>query len=105
MFIRLTLRKKGTEDKPIYLNPSLFTAIRNEAEYTRIDTVDSIWNVLETPQEIMKGIEEEATIRTKEIECKGGNALNNILIFFLGSIFGTLVALMVFAMFHLNDND
>ena len=35
----------------------------------------------------------------------GGNVLNNILIFFLGSIFGTLVALMVFAMFHLNDDD
>ncbi len=96
MFIRLTLRKKGSEDKPIYLNPSLFTAIRNEAEYTRIDTVDSIWNVLETPQEIIRLINESY---------EGGNILNNILIFFLGSVFGTLVALMVFAMFHLNDND
>lgn len=98
MFIRLTLRKKGTEDKPIYLNPSLFTAIRNEAEYTRIDTVDSIWNVLETPQEIVEALD-------TKVKVTGRGKMNNILIFFLGSIFGTLVALMVFAMFHLNDND
>ncbi len=98
MFIRLTLRKKGSEDKPIYLNPSLFTAIRNEAEYTRIDTVDSIWNVLETPQEIVKALDTNVKVTER-------SGMNNILIFFLGSIFGTLVALMVFAMFHLNDND
>lgn len=98
MFIRLTLRKKGTEDKPIYLNPSLFTAIRNEAEYTRIDTVDSIWNVQETPQEIVEALDTNVKVTER-------SEMNSILIFFLGSIFGTLVALMVFAMFHLNDND
>ncbi len=98
MFVRLTLRKNGSEDKPIYLNPSLFTAIRNEATYTRIDTVDSIWNVLETPQEIVKALDTNVKVTER-------SEMNNILIFFLGSIFGTLVALMVFAMFHLNDND
>lgn len=98
MFVRLTLRKKGSEDKPIYLNPSLFTAIRNEAEYTRIDTVDSIWDVLETPQEIVEALDTNVKVTER-------SGMNSILIFFLGSIFGTLVALMVFAMFHLNDND
>jgi hypothetical protein len=36
---------------------------------------------------------------------KRGDQVSGILIFFLGAIFGTMVALMVFAMMHLNDND
>ena len=36
---------------------------------------------------------------------KRGDQVSSILIFFLGAIFGTMVALMVFAMMHLNDND
>jgi hypothetical protein len=94
MFAKFTLR----EDKPIYLNPLLVTAIKNEATHARIDTVDGVWNVLETPQEIVEALNTNVKVAER-------SGMSNILIFFLGSIFGTLVALMVFAMFHLNDND
>ena len=59
MFIKLTAWKSDSKDgEPIYLNPLTITSIRAEdASITHVGTVDGIWFVKETPEEIMNQVE------------------------------------------------
>ena len=59
MLIKLTAWKSDSKDgEPIYLNPLTITSIRAEdALITHVSTVDGIWFVMETPEEIMSQIE------------------------------------------------
>ena len=59
MFIKLTAWKSDSKDgEPIYLNPLTITSIRAEdALITHVSTVDGIWFVIETPEEIMSQVE------------------------------------------------
>ena len=75
MFIKLTAWKSDSEHgKPIYLNPLTITSIKAEdASITHVGTVDSIWFVMETPEEIMKAIEGKVIIHARKTECEGEN--------------------------------
>lgn len=58
MFIKLTKWKSDSKDgEPIYLNPLTITSIKADASITHVGTVDGIWFVMETPEEIMSQIE------------------------------------------------
>jgi hypothetical protein len=58
MFIKLTAWKSDSKDgEPIYLNPLTITSIKADASITHVGTVDGIWFVMETPEEIMSQIE------------------------------------------------
>ena len=55
MFIRLTAWKSDSKDgEPIYLNPLTITSIKADASITHVGTVDGIWFVKETPEEIIE---------------------------------------------------
>lgn len=58
MFIKLTAWKSDSKDgEPIYLNPLTITSIKADASITHVGTVDGIWFVMETPEEIMSQAE------------------------------------------------
>lgn len=58
MFIKLTAWKNDSKDgEPVYLNPSTITSIKADASITHVGTVDGIWFVMETPEEIMSQVE------------------------------------------------
>lgn len=58
MFIKLTAWKSDSKDgEPIYLNPLTITSIKADASITHVGTVDGVWFVMETPEEIMSQIE------------------------------------------------
>lgn len=55
MFIKLTAWKSDSKDgEPIYLNPLTITSIKADASITHVGTVDGIWFVMETPEEIIE---------------------------------------------------
>lgn len=55
MFIKLTAWKSDSKDgEPIYLNPLTITSIKADASITHVGTVDGIWFVKETPEEIIE---------------------------------------------------
>ena len=57
MFIRLTAWKSDSKDgEPIYLNPLTITSIKADASITHVSTVDGVWFVMETPEEIIEAI-------------------------------------------------
>ena len=61
MFIKLTAWKSDSKDgEPIYLNPLTITSIKADASITHVGTVDGVWFVMETPEEIMSQIESMA---------------------------------------------
>lgn len=71
MFIKLTAWKSDSKDgEPIYLNPLTITSIKADASITHVGTVDGVWFVMETPEEIMKAIEGKVIIHAMETECK-----------------------------------
>ena len=58
MFIKLTAWKSDSKHgEPVYLNPSTITSIKADASITHVGTVDGVWFVMETPEEIMSQIE------------------------------------------------
>lgn len=55
MFIKLTAWKSDSKDgEPIYLNPLTITSIKADASITHVGTVDGVWFVMETPEEIIE---------------------------------------------------
>ena len=57
MFIKLTAWKSDSKDgEPIYLNPLTITSIKADASITHVGTVDGVWFVMETPEEIIEAI-------------------------------------------------
>ena len=60
MFIKLTAWKSDSKHgEPIYLNPLTITSIKaDDASITHVGTVDGIWFVVETPEEIIAMINE-----------------------------------------------
>ena len=74
MFIKLTAWKCDSKDgDPIYLTPLTLTSIKADASITHVGTVDGIWFVMETPEEIIKEIEGKVIIHARETECEGEN--------------------------------
>ena len=66
MFIKLTRWKSGqVHGEPVYLNPLTITSINADISYTRVNTVDNIWNVNETPEEILEEISGKLSIYEK----------------------------------------
>ena len=59
MFIKLTAWKSDSKQgKPVYLNPLTITSIKaDDTQITHVGTVDGLWFVMETPEEIMSQIE------------------------------------------------
>ena len=71
MFIKLTAWKSDSKHgEPVYLNPLTITSIKADASKTHVGTVDGIWFVMETPEEIIKEIEGKVVIHAKETECE-----------------------------------
>ena len=56
MFIKLTAWERDSDGYPVYLNPLTITAIKADASYTNVNTIDGGWRVIETPKEIMSQI-------------------------------------------------
>ena len=56
MFIKLTAWKSDSKDgEPVYLNPSTITSIKaDDTSITHVGTVDGLWFVMETPEEIIE---------------------------------------------------
>lgn len=74
MFIKLTAWKSDSKHgEPVYLNPLTITSIKADTSITHVGTVDGVWFVMETPEEIIKEIEGKVVIHAKETECKGEN--------------------------------
>ena len=66
MFIKLTAWKRDhVHGEPVYLNPLTITSIKADISYTNVNTVDSIWHVNETPEEILEEISEKLSIYEK----------------------------------------
>ena len=59
MFIKLTAWKSDSKQgEPVYLNPLTITSIKaDDTQITHVGTVDGLWFVMETPEEIMSQIE------------------------------------------------
>lgn len=63
MFIKLTTCKEDyVPEKSVYLNPLTITSIWEDISYTHIGTVDGGWYVKETPEEIMKMVDDKLSI-------------------------------------------
>lgn len=63
MFIKLTAWKSDSKHgEPIYLNPLTITSIKADASITHVGTVDGVWFVMETPDEIMKMVDDKLSI-------------------------------------------
>jgi hypothetical protein len=62
MFIKLTAWKSDSKQgEPVYLNPLTITSIKaDDTQITHVGTVDGLWFVMETPEEIMSQIESVA---------------------------------------------
>ncbi len=58
MFIKLTAWKSDSKDgEPVYLNPLTITSIKaDDTQITHVGTVDGLWFVMETPEEIIEAI-------------------------------------------------
>ena len=55
MFIKLTAWRSDSKDgEPVYLNPLTITSIKADASITHVGTVDGVWFVMETPEEIIE---------------------------------------------------
>ena len=59
MLIKLTAWKSDSKQgEPVYLNPLTITSIKaDDTQITHVGTVDGLWFVVETPEEIMSQIE------------------------------------------------
>lgn len=62
MFIKLTRWKKDSDGEPVYLNPLTITSIKADTSYTNVNTIDGGWYVIETPDEIMKMVDDKLSI-------------------------------------------
>ena len=62
MFIKLTAWKRDSDGDPVYLNPLTVTSIKEGTLYTIVNTLDGVWDVRETPDEIMKMVDDKLSI-------------------------------------------